>query len=133
MNVPHIHPRATEFLTIVEGSNVHTGFITENSGPPQFNNTLNRFQGVVLPQGSIHFEHNDNCDPAVFIAAFSNEDPGLSNVAQNFFRLTPDIVDAVLPTVIDGTNVIKFSGSLAPEFIQGVQSCLDRCGIKPSG
>lgn len=31
--------------------------------------------------GSIHYEFNDSCDPAVFIAAFGDDNPGLSRVA----------------------------------------------------
>lgn len=81
MNTPHTHPRATEFLTIVQGNNVRTGFVMENGGPPQMSNTLMQYQGSILPQGSIHFEFNDNCEPAVFMAAFSNEDPGLSRIS----------------------------------------------------
>ncbi|KAF2094292.1 RmlC-like cupin [Rhizodiscina lignyota] len=134
MNVPHTHSRATEFLTIVEGGNVTTGFYMENDGPPAFNNTLNKYQGAILPMGSFHFEFNDNCEPAVFIAAFSHEDPGLSNIGANLFKLRPDVVAAILdyPTAVDASNINKLKHTLPPEFIDNVASCLNRCGIKPS-
>ena len=132
MNTPHTHPRATEFLTIVQGNNVRTGFMAENGGPPQMSNTLNQFQGSILPQGSIHFEFNDNCEPAVFMAAFSNEDPGLMSVAQNFFKLDPGILEADLgyPSFLDGTNLATFEKSMPKSFADGMKTCFDRCGLQ---
>ena len=132
MNTPHTHPRATEFLTIVQGSNVRTGFIAENGGPPQMSNTLEQWQGSILPQGSIHFEFNDNCEPAVFIAAFSDEDPGLSSVAQNFFSLDPGIVAADLgyPTFLDGTNLAQFEKGIPKSFADGMKTCFETCGLE---
>lgn len=131
MNTPHIHPRATEFLTIVEGNNVRAGFIMENGIATQMSTTLDRFQGVILPQGSIHFEFNNNCKPAVFMAAFSSEDPGLSSVAQNFFSLDPGILDADLgyPRFLDAVNLAQFEKTIPVSFAQGMKSCFERCGI----
>ena len=37
---------------------------------------------TVFPQGAIHFEMNPSCEPAMFVAAFNGEDPGVSQVAQ---------------------------------------------------
>lgn len=132
MNKPHIHPRASEFLTLVRGSNVHTGFILENGFTDQQSTTLGLYQGAILPQGSIHYEFNDNCEPAVFVAAFSNDDPGLSTIGKNFFNLDPDIVDADLgfPDVLDATNFADFEKAIPKSFALGAKSCLDRCGIK---
>lgn len=42
--------------------------------------------------GSIHYEFNDSCEPPVFIATLSDEDPGLSRMAQNFFGLRPTLI-----------------------------------------
>ncbi|KAL8871226.1 MAG: hypothetical protein Q9174_002894 [Haloplaca sp. 1 TL-2023] len=113
MNKPHIHPRATEFLTLASGTSLKTGFILENGLTEQQSTTLSLFQGAIFPQGSIHYEFNDNCEPAVFLAAFSNEDPGLSTIGKNFFGLNPDVVDADLgfPDVLDGTNLREFEKS----------------------
>jgi len=95
------------------------------------NNVLTRFQGAILPIGSIHFEFNDNCEPAVFMAAFSNEDPGLSSVVQNLFSLDPGIVDADLgyPAFLDLTNIAQFEKSVPPSFSDGMRESFDRCGI----
>lgn len=81
--------------------------------------------------GSIHYEFNDNCEPAMFIAVFSSDDPGMSRTAQNFFGLNPDIVDADLgfPSFLDHTNIAQFATTISPAFALGAKSCLERCGI----
>ena len=131
MNKPHIHPRASEFLTLAKGDNVLTGFILENGLQTQFSTTLSLYQGAIFPQGSIHYEFNDNCEPAVFLAAFSNEDPGLSTIGKNFFALDPDVVDADLgfPDQLDGTNLRQFDAAIPKSFSQGPKECLKRCKI----
>jgi hypothetical protein len=71
---------------------------------PEIAGTLNNFEGTVFPQGSIHFQFNDSCDNATFIATLNSEDPGTSQVAQNFFALDSGVVNATLgfPKTIDG-------------------------------
>ena len=103
----------------------------ENGAGPELSNDLTMYQGTVFPQGSVHYEFNDNCEPATFIAGFNSEDPGLSSIAQNFFDLNPDIVEADLgyPREINGENIAKFAPTIPPSFALGIKSCLDRCGI----
>ena len=131
MNTPHTHNRATEFLTIVKGGNVKTSFVQESGLSKPITTTLDLYQGAILPIGSIHYEFNDNCEDAVFVAAFSNEDPGLSRTAQNFFVEDPAIVDADLgfPSFLDGTNIAKFEKTIPKAFALGAKECLKRCGI----
>jgi len=137
MNSPHSHPRAAEWLTVVQGS-VKSGFMMENGLLPnreegrlttQITSELSAFQGTVFPQGSIHFQFNDNCEPATFVATLSSEDPGTSQIAQNFFFLDEDVVSVVLGDVqqIDGSNIEDFRTTLPPNLVQAVDSCLARC------
>ncbi|KAK0815314.1 hypothetical protein LTR91_014779 [Friedmanniomyces endolithicus] len=132
MNTPHTHNRATELLVIVAGNNVHTSFVQESGLTTPITTTLNQYQGAVLPIGSIHYEFNDSCEPAVFVAAFSNEDPGLSRAAQNFFGEDGPIVTADLgfPAFLDHVNIPQFRSKIPKAFALGAQECLDRCGIK---
>lgn len=133
VNTPHTHPRTMEFLTIASGGNVKTGFIIQEEGiNTDLTTILDQYEGAIFPVGSIHYEFNDSCQPAVFIAAFSTDDPGLSRVAQNFFGLNPDIVDADLgfPSFLDHTNIAQFQTTIPPAFALGAQGFLDRCGIK---
>ncbi|KAK5113670.1 hypothetical protein LTR62_003297 [Meristemomyces frigidus] len=132
MNTPHTHNRATELLLVVQGGNVHTSFVQESGLTTPITTTLNQYQGTVLPMGSIHYEFNDSCEPAVFVAAFSHEDPGLSRTAQNFFGEDGNIVKADLgfPGILSGVNVPQFQSTIPKAFALGAQRCLDKCGIK---
>jgi hypothetical protein len=100
--------------------------------PIQQNTTLSQFQGTVFPEGAIHFQFNDNCQPAVFISALSNEDPGASSIAQNFFRLDPAIVGVTLgfPSQIDASNFAQFKSAIPPPFALGSHECLTRCVVE---
>jgi hypothetical protein len=128
MNTSHVHPRATEVLTIAdvaEGDAVKTGFNLENWNASQFSTELSKYRGTVFPQGSVHYEFNDDCAPARFIAGFNSDDPGLSSITQNFFDLDPDIVKADLgfPGEINGMNIAQFVPTIPPSFALGIQSC----------
>jgi len=80
MNTPHTHPRATEILYLVNGE-MEAGFIEEN-GARFVHNVLTKGQGMLFPQGSIHYQINTGCDPILFVAALNDEDPGTSQIAQ---------------------------------------------------
>ena len=81
--------------------------------------------------GSIHWEFNDNCEPAVFVASLSSEDPGVSRTAQNFFINDEEIVDANLayPSFLDNVNTTNFRAMLPAAFAQGAKECYSRCGL----
>jgi hypothetical protein len=89
------------------------------------------YQGTIRPQGSLHWEFNDHCVPAVFVASLSNEDPGVSRTAQNFFINPQDIVDANLayPSWLDNVNTTDYRAQLPAAFAQGAKECYKRCGI----
>lgn len=134
INTPHVHPRATEFLTLVSGSNLKFGYVLENGlvgagQNPEIAGSLDKFEGTVFPQGSIHFQFNDNCDQAIFVAALNSEDPGTSQIAQNFFALNEGVVNATLgfPKTIDGMNIEEFRKTIPANLAQDVDVCLARC------
>jgi hypothetical protein len=67
------------------------GFFMENGdGFKMFN--VSQGMAAVFPQGAIHFEQNINCEPAVFVAGFNSEDPGVSTIATNFFGLPTQVL-----------------------------------------
>lgn len=138
MNSPHTHPRATEWLTVVDGE-VQAGFMLENgflANPAtgalttQISSNLTAFQATIFPMGSIHFQFNPTCKPATFIATLNAADPGVSQVAQNFFFLNDNIVNITLGEInnINGQNIDQFRNTLPPNLVQAVDSCLSRCG-----
>jgi quercetin dioxygenase-like cupin family protein len=55
LNPPHTHPRATEILTVLEGS-LYVGFVTSNPDNKLFTKVLNKGDVFVFPEGLIHFQ-----------------------------------------------------------------------------
>ncbi len=89
---------------------------------------LTEGSATVFPQGSIHFEFNPSCEPAMFVAAFNNQDPGVSTVATNFFGLPAEIVGASLGGLgIEDVNDLKRMLPANPAL--GVEECQRRCGL----
>ncbi|KAF3028728.1 hypothetical protein E8E12_000724, partial [Didymella heteroderae] len=128
INTPHVHPRATEFLTLVEGSNLKFGYVLENGlvgagSNPEIAGALKKFEGTVFPQGSIHFQFNDNCERATFVASLNSEDPGTSQIAQSFFALDSQVVNATLgfPKEIAGHNIKKFRKYIPANLAQDME------------
>lgn len=130
MNTAHVHPRATELNIIVQGRLV-TNFVLENGAKPVAN-TMNTFQMAVFPQGAIHQEFNPDCTDAVFVAAFPDADAGVSQVAQNFFSLRPEVVAATLGGVqtLDGKDIETFRHAIPDNIALGIDACLNKCGIR---
>ncbi|EPT03767.1 hypothetical protein FOMPIDRAFT_20836, partial [Fomitopsis schrenkii] len=126
MNTPHTHPRATEFLYLVNGS-LTNGMITE-TGSRFIINNITSDQAMLLPQGSIHFQFNDNCEPVHFVSALNSEDPGVLLAAQGLFGLPPAIVAASLGQI--GVEEVAGLATIIPDDVAfGSQECLTRCGI----
>ncbi|KAK7032670.1 RmlC-like cupin [Favolaschia claudopus] len=127
MNTPHTHPRATEIQYNVNGT-IRTGMITEN-GARFVMTDLKPGEMTIFPQGSIHFQINEGCDPALFVAALNSEDPGALQVAQRFLGLPPDIVAATLGDI--GVEEVLGVEAIIPDSVSlGTDECLKRCGLK---
>ncbi|KAF8216727.1 hypothetical protein K438DRAFT_1797723, partial [Mycena galopus ATCC 62051] len=83
---------------------------------------------TVFPQGAIHFEMNDGCEPAMFVAGFNSEDPGVLSVAQRFFGLPIDIIGATMGGL--GVQEVEGLEAKIPDNVAvGTDACLQRCGL----
>ncbi|KAJ7620826.1 spherulin-1B precursor [Mycena polygramma] len=130
LNIPHSHPRASEMLTVIDGI-MDTGFVQENGFNAEIETQLGKYQATVFPMGSIHYQQNPTCSPAVFVASLNSEDPGRSDIATNFWMLSADVVDAALgfPETIGGSTIDAWRAHLPPNLAAGVDSCLKACGL----
>ncbi|KAJ6535841.1 spherulin-1B precursor [Mycena vulgaris] len=130
LNLPHLHPRGTEFLTVIDGI-LDAGLVQENGFNALIETKLGKYQGTVFPTGSIHYQLNPTCSPAIFVAFLNSEDPGRSDIAINFWALPPDVVDAALgfPETIGGGNIDAWRAHLPVNLAAGVDSCLKACGL----
>ncbi|KAL1334762.1 hypothetical protein HN51_063734 [Arachis hypogaea] len=98
LNPPHIHPRGTEILIVLEGT-LYVGFVTSNQNNGQnrlFTKVLNKGDVFVFPKGLIHFQLNVGYENAVAIAALSSQNAGVITIANAVFGSTPPISDQVL-------------------------------------
>jgi oxalate decarboxylase/phosphoglucose isomerase-like protein (cupin superfamily) len=126
INLPHTHPRATEINFIVSGS-FQAGFFQEN-GARFIGNILQPGMATVFPQGAIHFELNLGCEPAVFVAAFNNEDPGVQTIAQSFFGLPTDVTQVSL-NISSIQTVEDLAAHLPANPAVAMQECMKTCGL----
>ena len=95
INPPHMHPRATEILTVLDGA-LEVGFVTSNPENRHFRVVLQKGDAFVFPIGLVHYQRNVGYGNAVAIAALSSQNPGLITVANAVFGATPDIDSDVL-------------------------------------
>lgn len=95
INPPHTHPRATEILTVLEGT-LHVGFVTSNTENRLFTKVLQKGDVFVFPVGLVHFQHNIGHGPAVALAALSSQNPGVITIGNAVFGSKPDISTDIL-------------------------------------
>nr|XP_010911182.1 putative germin-like protein 2-1 [Elaeis guineensis] len=106
VNPPHIHPRGTEILIVLEGT-LYVGFVTSNPNNQLFTKILNNSDVFVFPQGLVHFQFNYGKTNAVAIAGLSSQNPGVITIANAVFGAKPPISDDVLAKAfqLDKKNV----------------------------
>ncbi|KAG9439536.1 hypothetical protein H6P81_019701 [Aristolochia fimbriata] len=95
LNPPHTHPRATEILTVLEGT-LYVGFVTSNPDNRLITKTLQKGDVFVFPVGLVHFQYNVGSTNVVAIAALSSQNPGVITVADAVFGSNPPIYADVL-------------------------------------
>ncbi|KAK5254897.1 hypothetical protein LTR16_004753 [Cryomyces antarcticus] len=117
---------------IQSGFILENGFAVNNKVVSQVSTNLTALQGTVFPMGSIHFQFNPTCEDAIFVATLNSDDPGVSQIAQNFFALNGEVIDAALgfPFTIAGEDVNKFRAQLPINLAVGVDQCLKTCKIQ---
>ncbi|CAI0460394.1 unnamed protein product [Linum tenue] len=95
INPPHTHPRATEILTVIEGS-LDVGFVTSNLDNRLISKILQKGDVFVFLTGLIHFQRNVRQGHAVAIAALSSQNPGVITMANSIFGSKPNIFTYIL-------------------------------------
>ena len=96
LNPPHLHPRASEILLVLEGT-LYAGFVTSNQlNSTYYTKVLKPGDAFVFPFGQIHFQLNIGKTKAVAIAALSSQYPGVTTIADALFYAKPRILPEVL-------------------------------------
>ncbi|KAJ8760627.1 hypothetical protein K2173_015294 [Erythroxylum novogranatense] len=109
LNPPHIHPRGTEILVVVEGS-LFVGFVASNqNNNTLFTKVLNPGDVFVFPIGQIHFQLNVGKDNAFAFAGLSSQNPGVITIANAVFGSKPPISADLLAKAFQvDKNVINY-------------------------
>ncbi|XP_059298150.1 putative germin-like protein 2-1 [Lycium ferocissimum] len=95
INPPHTHPRATEILTVLEGS-LQVGFVTSNPENRLITKVLKKGDTFVFPIGLVHYQRNVGYGNVVAIGALSSQNPGVISIANAVFGSEPAIETDVL-------------------------------------
>ena len=107
-NPPHIHPRASEILIVLEGT-LLAGFVTSNPENRLINKVLNKGDFFVFPFGLIHFQFNTENTYAVTIAALGGQNPGVITIANATFGSNPPINPDILARAFQlDKKVVKY-------------------------
>ncbi|XP_004301504.1 PREDICTED: putative germin-like protein 2-1-like [Fragaria vesca subsp. vesca] len=86
---PHTHPRATEILTVLEGSVV--GFVTSNLDNKLISKVLNKGDVFVFPVGLVHYQQNVGNGTTVSRSSLSSQYPGVITIANVIFFLNENV------------------------------------------
>lgn len=97
INLPHVHPRASEILYVINGSNIRAVFTEENGGRV-ISNIMRQGHVTFFPQGLIHYQQNLGCETANYISALNHADPGVVTITTQFFRLPEEAIGSALNT-----------------------------------
>jgi quercetin dioxygenase-like cupin family protein len=108
LNPPHIHPRATEILTVIEGT-LYVGFVTSNPDNRFITKVLNKGDVFVFPIGLIHFQFNIGQTNALAFSSLRSQNPGIITIANAVFGSNPPINPDVLSKAFQlDQNVVNY-------------------------
>jgi uncharacterized RmlC-like cupin family protein len=93
VNPPHVHPRASELIYVLQGT-LFVGFV--GTDDKLYSATVYTGDLFIFPQGLIHFQFNVGTTNATTIVSFSSQNPGTSRAPIALFASLPTIDDAVL-------------------------------------
>jgi len=127
INLPHLHPRATEILYVFTGENITVAFVEENRGRTIVN-TIGQGEATVFPQGLIHFQQNFGCERATYLSGLNHEDPGVVTI--NTQIATFDKVPLASTFGISQEEVLTLFANQGGSPAVGQQECLDRCAAQ---
>lgn len=89
----HIHPRGTEWGYIISGNFEFGIFLENGTHLPVF---YSPGEGVVIPQGSVHYARNTGCSNAEIVVIFDHPSPSVVYVGQALSTFEPVYVDSAI-------------------------------------
>lgn len=112
VNPLHLHPRASEILTVIQGT-LEVGFVTSSPEYRLFTKVLQRGDVFVFPAALIHYQKNPTEVPAVAYVSLNSQNPGSTQIANVVFGSTPKINPDILTKVFQlDKNVVSHGQQL---------------------
>ena len=106
------------------------GVAQENGNLQNITFDVNPGETFVVPQGLLHYNHNQECFPNVFFQSFDSADGGALNVIGALAAFNDAGGDGA--AAILASNAAEIAGSEQGAFALD-QACLARCGFDASG
>ncbi|EYU38419.1 hypothetical protein ABFS82_14G077600 [Erythranthe guttata] len=92
---PHLHPRGSEILTVLEGS-IEVGFVTTYPNYKHYSKVLERGDAFVVPVGLVHYQRNVADGNAVVFGIVNSQNAGINVVSNAVFGAKPAICSQFL-------------------------------------
>ncbi|KAL4556362.1 hypothetical protein LXL04_039013 [Taraxacum kok-saghyz] len=114
LNPPHFHPRASEIFIVIEGK-LDVAFITTDY--KLYSKSVKSGELFVFPRSLMHYQINNGKVPALALAVFNSQSPGIQRVATALFASSPSVPNHVLAKTfgIEIDEVKKIKSRLAPK------------------
>lgn len=64
----------------------------------------------------------------MFVAGVNDEDPDVSQIAQNFFGINPKVLSLTLEGLSE-SEIKAIASSIPDNIVQGIKVCKIRCGF----
>ncbi|KAK4276902.1 hypothetical protein QN277_014998 [Acacia crassicarpa] len=114
INPPHMYPRSTKMVFVLEGE-LFVGFITTSN--KLISKKIQKGEVFVFPKGLVHFQKNVGYAAASVIAAFNSQLPCTQSIATTLFAATPPVPENVLAQAfqVSTKEVEKIKAGLAPK------------------
>ncbi|KAL8463855.1 hypothetical protein ACS0TY_033706 [Phlomoides rotata] len=97
---PHVHPRATEIIIVLEGS-MEVGFVTSYPEYKHFGpKVLEKGDTFVIPVGLLHYQRQVGTQNTSAISVVNSQNPGIVAITNELFAASPHIDGGYLSTVL---------------------------------
>lgn len=106
------------------------GISQENGAEQDITFEVNPGEVFVVPQGLLHHNLNQQCEPNVFLQSFTSSDPGALNVIGAIAAMSAGGEAGAAAILASGADSVKASeqGAFALD-----QACLKKCGFPETG
>ncbi len=100
----------------------------KENGGRTINNNVFAGDVALFPQGLIHSETNNACEPAQFVAATGSEDPGVLTAVNRMFTMPNDVLINTFNISQKTIDKLKSSLPVTPAFKSKYDAeCVERC------